>query len=192
MISGSKKLVYKQNVFMAMFSVFSKTVKDSDTGVPALFFKMSLGGGLQVYADKSKSVMLLDCQKEGKLALEWKILDSEGGGKELGSIKKNVMASVVRFGTESWSITKPDGQPLLALEPEEGSAQRHMLDAFMRIYNPAHKYVIRNTSGAVVATLLAKHGVFRFRYELILEEVSDAERKMAIALFAAILMTLRK
>lgn len=187
-------LHYSRNVFSSLFNMMSREVLDGQGGNLVFFMAMNFKNTITIYADKAKQQPLLECVKPTMLGFEWDVLDKEAGGQPIGHMKMNVLTNIASFGRESWTITAPGGAPLLAFESDKADGiGKRILDNMSDLYNPTHQYNLYGASNNPVARIFAKHGIFRMTYDMVLEpKVTDTERKMAVAVFAALILLLKK
>jgi hypothetical protein len=185
---------HERNIFANLFSPMSREINDAKTNAPVLYFKMKMMGDLQVYTDKTMQGMLLNCTKPQKIGFTWNVFDAENGNTHLGAIKGDFMKSALRFGKEAWTVTDPNGTPLLLFNADvTDSTTKHMLDNLTGFYNPTHQYNIWNAQEKPVARIWSKQGLWRFKYDLVIEDrATETERKMATAVFAAMTLLLKK
>ena len=121
------------------------------------------------------------------------MLDPLEQEKKLGMIKWNMMKSALKFGAEVWTILGPDGETeIMKLDIEGDSASKRIFDNMTALYNPTHQYVVKADDGTVVAHIASKHGWWKGFYDFSLEGGTDDQKKMALALFSAILLMLKK
>jgi len=151
---------------------------------------------MNVFTDKTKTVKLLKLKhKRGRFGYAtWEIFDAEKGDKLLGTMAWAIFKTVMAFGAEKWEILKPDGGVFLTLEIINSSVAKRVLDEMTNLYNPTHEYVIKNGVGKVVGYVFSKRGFWNGTYsDLKLEEsVSEEEMKMAVALFAGLVLLYKK
>lgn len=192
MIKDLKHLHYEVNWFTALFSVMSKEIVDGETKQPVLFFKMTWGSKFQIFTDKSKTQMLIECRKPTAISYDWDVFDVQGQEKKIATITMNLVKSMIKFGAESWNIKGPDGGALLTLDTDGGSTAKRIFDNMSGLYNPTHKYVVKGADGADVATFSSKHGLFKGVYDFVFAGGTEDQKKVALALFAAILLMMKK
>ena len=192
MIKDLKKLHCERSWFVAVFSPLSREMIDVEANRPSLFFKMSMGGKIQLFEDKSRARLLIELRKPSVMGFTWDIFDTDGQDKKLATIHWEMMKSAMKFGAENWTINGPDGGVFLALETEGDSAAKMLLDNMSGLYNPTHKYVLKATDGKLVATFAIKHGLFKAYYDFSFEGGTEDQKKVALAVFAAIIAMLRK
>ncbi len=193
MIKDLKKLHFQRNWFKAIFAPMSREIIDPDSKQPVLFMKMTWGSKLQIFTDKTKAKELVECRRPSAMSgMKWDVFDLEAQEKKLATITWNVLKSAMKFGAESWTVEGPDGGEFLKLETEGDSAGKRILDNMTALYNPTHKYVVKGVDGQVVATIAAKHGMWSGFYDFSFEGGSEEQKKVALALFAAMLLMLKK
>lgn len=183
-----------------MFKVFTSPLScegvNPETKAPVMFFKASFIGPLTVYTDKTKSAAIITCKsKRGKFGYAtWEVFDSEKGDKPLGTMRWAMLKTALSFGAEKWEVTAPDGSPFLTLEIMNSSIAKRMLDDMTNLYNPTHQYVVKSAKGKDIAKIMAKRGFFGGMFsDFVLEEgVSEEETKMALALFAGLVLLYKK
>lgn len=195
MITDHKHLHLEKNWFTAIFSAMSAELKDPQSNQPTLFFKMTFKSQLQIYPDKNKTQLLLESRfkrEHGKL-WNWDIFDMERGGEQIGNMSLNILKSTLKFGSQDWKICGPDGMSeIMKMSAPDDSAAKRILDNMSGLYNPAHHYVLTNPSGQTVADITSKHGLMKGTYDLMLQGGTEKEQKIAIALFSALVLMLRK
>jgi len=183
-----------------MFKVFTSPLScdgvDPRTKAPVVFFKAGFFGPLTVYTDNTKSAAIITCKsKRGKFGYAtWDVFDSEKGDKLLGTMSWAIIKTALAFGAEKWSVVKPDGSSFLTLETMNSSIAKRILDDMTNLYNPTHQYVVNNAAGKSVASIMAKRGFWGGAYsDFILEDgASEDETKMALALFAGLVLLYKK
>ncbi len=188
-----KNLHSERNWFTTVFSPMSRKTVNVDSGQPGLFFKMTWGGHLQVYTDESKSQMILECKRKGKLGMIWEVFDVVGGQKHLANIHWNVLKTAIKLGSERWKVTDPGGAEFLVLKTEGDSLGKRFMDSFLEMfYNPKYEYKVMKPGGELVAEIFAKHGWWKHLYDFKLSGGSAEEKKVALGLFAAMILMLKK
>ncbi|HAU39581.1 MAG: hypothetical protein UV80_C0007G0039 [Candidatus Peregrinibacteria bacterium GW2011_GWF2_43_17] len=191
-----KNIRCERGVLSLFASPLSCVGTDPQTKNPMLFFKSKIFGEMNVFTDKTKTVKLLKLKhKRGRFGYAtWEIFDAEKGDKLLGTMAWAIFKTVMAFGAEKWEILKPDGGVFLTLEIINSSVAKRVLDEMTNLYNPTHEYVIKNGVGKVVGYVFSKRGFWNGTYsDLKLEEsVSEEEMKMAVALFAGLVLLYKK
>jgi len=190
----SQALHYEASWFKNMFTPLSRVIIDTNTKQPVMFLKMALNGSLGGYTDSTKSVQLFDSPRTSHMTLEWDVFDTENQNKQLAHIKSNIMKTILKAGAETWEINDPSGQPFLVFNSDASdSVAKHVMDNFTNLYNPTHQYNLWNAGNKPVARIWTKHGMWKVSYDLVFEEdVSEDERKVVLALFANLVLSLKK
>lgn len=190
MLPSFKKLHFQKNWFTALFTIFNKTVVDPEGGQPVFYFKMNWNNGYQVYRDQSKQDLLLDLRWNRKVGIwAWDVF---AGEKKVGTIKSDILQTTLSLGTEKWIIADEEGRPILTLGAESEAALKHVFDNMTQFYNPTHTYTLKNLKDDPVAYIAMKHGIFGSFYDFSFVKGTEQERQLALALFVAILMMMRK
>jgi len=193
MIKGLTKLQYKKSWFTSLFGMLTKVITDPDSNQPVLVFKMALSAKtIDIYKDKTKAEKLLECEKPSVMGWTWEVFDPGEQRKKLGSITHHPLKTMMKMGAESWEIKGPDDQTFLTLDTEGDSAAKRVLDSMISVYNPKHQYVIKGADGTTVAVFTSKHGLFGGQYDFVLEGGTDEQKNLAVALFAAMTLLLKK
>lgn len=190
MLPSFKKLHYQKNWFTALFSVFGKATTDPDSGQPGFYFKMNWSNGYKVFRDANQQELLLDLRWNRTVGIwSWDVFVGE---KKVGNIKSDILQTAFGLGTEHWILVDENGKELMTLESEQDAALKHVFDNMTQLYNPTHTYTLKSKKGDTVACLAMKHGFFSSFYDFSFVKGTEEERVLALALFAAILMQLKK
>ncbi|MDP2624613.1 MAG: hypothetical protein Q8P27_00320 [Candidatus Peregrinibacteria bacterium] len=191
---NSQSLHHKRNMLSSLFHMMSREIIDPNTGQLAFYFTMNMKSVITVYADKEKQRPLLECKRTVFIGMEWDVFDLENANQHIGHFKADLMRNLKTLGRENWEITDPGGSPLLIFEADStDSIGKRMMDNFTNLYNPNFQYNIWDANKKPVARIWSKHGLWNFCYDMAFEEkVTDVERKMSIALLAAMMLMLKK
>jgi len=185
-------LHHEKNWFTALFSIMKKVVTDPKTQQPVMSFKQTWGNSFLIYGDGQFGNLLVEARFIRKAAFEWDVYEA-GKAEPFAHMKSHIFKTMLAMGGEVLSVTKPEGGEFLIVEREEGSALKHVLDGMMDyLYNPTHVYIIKDASGKKIGTISAKHGIFKSFYDFVLEGGTEKEKEAALAVFAYILISLKK
>ncbi len=190
MLPSFTKLHYDKNWFSALFSIFTSVVKNGDNGEPLFWFKMNWSNGYKVYPDASCQNPILELRWQRKVGIwSWDVFVGE---RQVGNIRADFLKSAMSLGVEQWSLVNASGNVLLTMEPEKNAMAKHVFDDMLKLYNPTHIYALKTPAGKDVAYLTMKHGIWGSTYDFVWVSGNEEQRSIALALFVAILMMMKK
>ncbi len=185
-------LHYEQNWFTAFFSMMKKVVMDAKTKQPVMSFKQTWGNSFLVYGDAQFGNLIVEARFLLKrAAFEWDVYEN-GKPEPFAHMKSYVFRGIMALGCEVLSVTTPDGRAFLNLEREEKAILKHVVDSMVDLYNPTHVYTLKNAEGKSLGTISVKHGIFKGVYDFVMEDGTEKERAAGLAVFAYILLSMKK
>lgn len=204
---SSRGLRYERNVFTSLFNMMSRTLLDADSGQPAFYCTSTLGGALTIFADPQKQSPLIEgvrpdaSEFKGNFSMiarafyNWTLTDATQNRKPIAKLRSNVVKEALSWGRDTWEILDMNDQPLLQWEADgsDTRTKRILDELFKAWYNPVYTYRLTNLKGQLLATYTNQHRLFKYTYSVTFEpKITETERQIATAVFAAMTLMLKK
>ncbi len=184
------RLHYEKNWFSALFNMMKRVLVDKESGQPVMSMRQTWKNAYLIYSDPHFSNLILEARFLTKPAFEWDFFEA---GKEaaFGHMKAHMMRSIIMFGGEVVTITKPDGSPLILVE-QSSSALKRFADEMMDVlYNPTHTYAIKEPSGKQIGAIAIRHSIWKSTYDLMMDGGTEKEKQAALIAFAHLSISLK-